>query len=156
MGTSQRAKPMQTPQDALKFSNLGVQLLPDLRVEIVGVNLATVLDTVAESGSDQGDTEAFHQQHDVTVHRRNTSGDRDIEGNGAAVILRHLSGDRIVPNAVLGLKQPEVEAILVVMQRPCGTQPGDPAANNGYAPGRCPDPSVGHDVGSKLFPMAHY
>ena len=57
-----------------------------------------------------------------------------VEGNGAAVILRHVSRNRISANLVLGLKQPEIKSIRMVMQRPCGTQPGNASANYGNAP----------------------
>ena len=89
----------------------------------MGVYTATVLHTVAESGIDQLYAELFHQQQDVSIYRRNTGGDGNIEGNGAAVILRHIGCNRIPANPVPDLKQPEIKSVRVVMQRPCGPQP---------------------------------
>ena len=100
----------------------------------MSVNMVTIPHTVAESGVDQFDAELFHQQQDVVVHRRNTGGDGNIEGNGTAVILRHIGSDRVPANPVLRLKQPEIESVRVVIQRPRGRQPRYAAANNGYAP----------------------
>ena len=75
--------------------------------------MATVLHAVAESGVDQFDTELFHQQQDVVIYGRNTSGDRNVEGNGASVILRQVSSNRISTNLGLGLKQPEIKSVRV-------------------------------------------
>ncbi len=123
LGPAQPTEPLQTPQDSLKLYNLGLQLLSDVGVEIVGVNTVTVLHAVTESGIDQFNAKLFHQQQDMVIYRRNAGGDGNIEGNGTAVILRHIGSDRIPANPVLRLKQPEIESVRVVMQHPCRPQP---------------------------------
>ena len=60
-----------------------------------------------------------HQQQDVVIYGQNTSSDGNVEWNGAAVILRHVNRNRISANLGLGLKQPEIKSVRVVMQRPC-------------------------------------
>ena len=114
---------MQAPQDSLELRNLELQLLPDIGVEIVGVEPAAVLHAVVESGVDQLDAELIHQQDDVVINRRDTSGHGYVEGNRAAVILRHVGGNRIPANLVLGFKEAKIKAVRMMMQSPCGTQP---------------------------------
>ena len=96
--------------------------------------MAAVLNAVAESGVDQFYLKLFHLQQDMVIHRRNTIGDGNVEGNSAAVILRHISRNGISANLGLGLKQPEIKSVRVVMQRPCSPQPGNASANYGDAP----------------------
>ena len=96
--------------------------------------MAAVLNTVAESGINQFYVELFHQQQDVVIHRRNISSDRNVERNSAAVILRQVSRNGISANMGLGLKQPEIQRVRMVMQRPRGPQPGNASAHNGNAP----------------------
>ena len=45
-----------------------------------------------------------------------------VEGNGAAVILRHVGRNRISANPFMSLEQAEVKAVGVMMQGPCGAQ----------------------------------
>ena len=58
------------------------------------------------------------------------------EGNGTPVILWHIHRNRVPANLALRLKETEIEAIRVVMQRPCGAQSGNAAADYRYAPKR--------------------
>ena len=69
---------MQAPQDSLELRNLELQLLPDVGVEIVGVELVAILHAVAESRIDQFNAELFHQQDDVVINRRDTAGNRYV------------------------------------------------------------------------------
>ena len=107
---------MQALQDSLEPLNLGSELPPDLGVEIVGVDMATVSHAVAEPGIDQLDTEPLHQQHDVVIHRRDTGGHRYIEGNGTVILLGHVRCDRIPADPVPSLEQPEIEPVRMLMQ----------------------------------------
>ena len=102
---------MQTPQGSLKLGNLRLQLLSYGPVEIVGVDMAAVLHAVAESGVDQFNTELSHQQQDVVLYGQNTGGERNVEGYGAAVILRHISRNGISTNLGLDLTRPEIRSI---------------------------------------------
>ena len=52
---------------------------------------------------------------DVVIYRRNAGGDGNVEGNGTAVILRHIGSYRVPANPILSLKQPEIESVRVVM-----------------------------------------
>ena len=112
---------MQKPQGSLKLRDLGLQLLFNGGIEVMCVYMAVILHTVAKSGVDQFNAEHSHQQQDVVIYRRNTSSDGNVEGNGAPVILRHVSRNRISANLGLGLKQPEIKSVRVVMQRPRGS-----------------------------------
>ena len=96
--------------------------------------MAAVLHAIAESGVNKLNAELFHQQQDVVIYGRNTSGDGNVEGNGAAVILRHISGNGISANLGLGFKQPEIKSVWVVMQRPSGPQPENASTHNGDPP----------------------
>ncbi len=125
---------MQAPQDPLELLDLGVELPSDIGVEVVGVDIAAVSHAVAEPGIDQLDPESLHQQHDVVVNRRDAGGHRDVERDGAAVVLGHFYRDCIPPEPVPGFEQPEIEPVRMLMQRPGCTQPGDPSANNSNAP----------------------
>ena len=86
---------MQTPQDPLKLRDFELKLIFDFGVEVVGIDLAAILHAVAEPVVDQLYAELFHQQYDVVVHRRDARRDRDVEGDRAAVVLRHVGGDRV-------------------------------------------------------------
>ena len=89
----------------------------------MGVNMAAVLHAIAKSGIDQFDTELFHQQQDVMIYRRNTSGDGNIERNRAAVILGHIDCNSIAANLFVSLEHPKIKSVRVMMQHPGGTQP---------------------------------
>ena len=89
----------------------------------MGINIATVLNAVTESGIDQFDAKLSHQQHHVVIYRRNTGGDGDVEGDRAAIILRHIGRNRISADLIVGLEQPEIKSVRVMMQRPGGPQP---------------------------------
>ena len=52
----------------------------------------------------------------------NASGDRDVEGDRAAVVLRHIGCNRIAADMRLCLEQAKIETIRVLIERPCGTQ----------------------------------
>ena len=133
-GVGQRTEPVNALQDFLKPGDLQLQFFPDVGVEIVGVDAAAVLDAVVEPGIDQVDAELLHQQDDVVVYGWNTGGDGNVEGNRAAVILRHVGCHRVSTQPVLGLVQPKIESVRVVMKRPSGPKTGNASADNGYAP----------------------
>ncbi len=69
---------------------------------------------------------------------RNVSSNRNVEGNKGSVILRHVSCDRISPNLISCLVEPEIKSLRMMMQSPRGCQPRNSSANNCYAPQRCP------------------
>ena len=142
---------MQALQDPLELRDLGLELPPDLGVEIVGVDIAAVSHAVAEPGVDQLDSEPLHQQYDVVIHRRYAGGHRDVEGDGTAVILAHVHRDRIPPDPVLSLEQPEVEPVRMVVQPPGGGQPGDTPTDNCDTPRHKPAQSWGR---SSVIPMS--
>lgn len=59
----------------------------------------------------------------MVIDRWDTSGYGDIERNQTAVILRHIDSDRIAANLFLGLEQPKIKSVRMMMERPCDTQP---------------------------------
>ena len=124
---------MQTPQDSLKLCNLELQIPSHAGVEVVCVDTATVPDAVAEPGIEQLDSELLQQQHDVVIYRWNAGGHGNVEGDRAAVGLRHVGGHRISSDPVPGLEELEIESVRVVIQRPGRPKTGNAAANDGDA-----------------------
>ena len=110
---------MQPPQGPLELRNFRLQLLSYAE---------------AESGFEQLYVELSHQQQDAEINRENTGSYGNVEGNGAALVLRHIGRNSISADLGLGLKQPKFKSVRVVMQRPRGPQPGNVSANYGDAP----------------------
>ena len=133
-GAGHPAEAVQAFQNALEPGDLGLQVVPDVGVEVVGIQAAAILHAVAEPGIDQVDAVLLHHQHHVVVHRRYAGSDGDVEGDGTAVVLGHLGRDGIPADPVPGLEQAKVEPVRVVMQRPCGCEPGYSPTDDGYAP----------------------
>ena len=103
-----------------------LQLLPDVGVEVVGVDGALVLHAVAEAGVHQLDAEALASA--ARCGRRHDGMQAVTEmskGIEVAVALGHVGGDGVAADAVVRLEQPEVEPVGAVVQRERGPQPRD-------------------------------